>query len=63
MKIQITKTDEIVTLDGVECRRWAGVTEGGVECDIFVHRITVIAEQSAQFDAELIEMPIPSGRS
>lgn len=61
MNIQITKTDDLVTLDGVECRRWEGVTEGGVECDVFVHRIKVADEKSGEFEAELVEMPIPSG--
>lgn len=36
MKIRITPTPDITRLDGVECRRWAGRSDRGVECHVFV---------------------------
>jgi hypothetical protein len=39
MKLTITATEEIWLIDGVECRRWDGVDEQGLPCDVFVHRI------------------------
>ena len=56
MAIQITKTDQIVDLDGVACRLWHGVTAGGVPCEVFVHRVAVREDHdSAAFEAELSE--------
>ena len=60
MRIQIEPTDYFVSLDGVECRAWNGVTEGGVAVIVFVHRLMVHAggDQFA-LDVELAEMPAP----
>jgi hypothetical protein len=60
MKITIEATDQLVTVDGRECRRWKGMTERGVECDVFVPRVRVRSDADrSQFDAELKEMPQP----
>jgi hypothetical protein len=60
MKITIEATDQIVNIDGAECRRWKGVTEKGIECDVFVRRLRVLAlADCSQFDQELIELPEP----
>ena len=62
MQIQIEATADIVTIEGVECRRWKGTTESGVECEVFVHRIAVKnGDDSSQFDRELLEQ-VPPGR-
>ena len=60
MKITIESTDETPTLDGVECRLWRGVSEGGVACLVYVHRIAVREDQNpADFEAELFTRPNP----
>ncbi len=41
MELQITQTEEILLVDGVPCRRWRGVTPGGVPCDVLVHRVLI----------------------
>lgn len=59
MKISIEKTDELMTIDGVPVRRWKGLTERGVECDVLVHRLVVRDGQHEQFAAELEEREFP----
>jgi hypothetical protein len=60
MKITIEPTQQIVTVDGFECRRWAGVTDQGSRCDVFVRRIRVAnTEDQTAFERELLEMPQP----
>ena len=64
MKIHIESTDLITTLAGVQCRVWQGITEQGVPCKVFVHRVrpdTTEPMALSQFDAELQEMPSPRG--
>lgn len=57
MKITMESTDKITMLAGVPVRLWAGVSEGGVPCHVFVHRLAVHEdEQQAEFDRELEEM-------
>lgn len=57
MKITMKSTDKITMLAGVPARLWAGVSEGGVPCHVFVHRLAVHEdEQQAEFDRELEEM-------
>lgn len=61
MKIMIESTPQTTVLDGVPVRLWEGVTESGVACRVFVHRLAVHRdEDSAQFDAELQAMAPPS---
>jgi len=57
MKITMESTDKITMLAGVPARVWAGVTEGGVPCHVFVHQLAVYEdEKQAEFDRELAEM-------
>jgi len=61
MKLTITSTEKFITLDGVHCRVWEGVTEGGVPCFVFVHRIAVDTDRdTAQFERELMERLPPA---
>ena len=54
MKLTITATNQITHVNGAPCRVWEGVTERGVPCKVFVHRLAVRADlDSAEFDAEL----------
>lgn len=60
MKVTITATKEISHLDGVTCRVWDGVTEGGVPCKVFVHRLAVALDKDAfEFERELHEQMPP----
>ncbi len=60
MKIIIQSTDKLTTMDGVPVRVWNGVTERGVRCFVFVHRLAVAADQdTAAFEAELKEQKEP----
>lgn len=62
MKITIESTSNITDIDGVPVRHWQGVTEEGVECHVFVHRIAVKNDLDAgQFERELKEMDPPTG--
>ena len=62
MKISIEATDKLTRIDGVPVRLWEGITEGGVRCKVFVHRIAVhMAEDCLLFEQELVEqMPLGS---
>jgi len=60
VKLQIESTDEVLDVDGVKCRIWRGVSERGVQCFVFVHRLAVhIDEDSEQFDRELLDQLTP----
>lgn len=60
MKIMIESTDELTFMDSVPVRHWLGVTERGVRCHVFVHRIAVHEKDDAeQFDRELKEQLAP----
>lgn len=61
MKITITSTDLITTIDGVPVRYWEGVTDRGIPCKVFVHRIAVADDRDhAQFQQDLAEQ-LPPG--
>lgn len=62
MRITITATDKITTLDGIPCRIWEGVTDRGIQCHVFVHRLAVLNEgdRCDEFDRELKETYPPS---
>jgi hypothetical protein len=56
VKISIESTGDLTHLDGVPVRAWKGVTERGVPCVVFVHRVAVAAtENTDQFERELKE--------
>jgi len=62
MKIQIEATDQLTDIDGVPVRVWEGITENGVRCKVFVHRIAVNkAYDLGPFERELAEQ-MPPGR-
>lgn len=55
MKITIESTNQLVSMDGVPVRVWEGVTEDGIPCYVFVHRLCVREDQNTtQFENELI---------
>jgi hypothetical protein len=63
MQIMITSTDKLTTMDGVLVRCWEGVTQDGVDCFVFVHRLAVKTEADTErFEKELREQ-LPPGRS
>jgi hypothetical protein len=56
----ISSTEVLTTMDGVPVRVWEGVTEKGVKCHVFVHRLAVHKDEDAsQFEAELAEQLAP----
>ncbi len=60
MKITITSTDQITELGGVPVRVWDGVTESGIACKVFVHRLAVLnGADTTEFDRELHGMSVP----
>jgi len=50
MEIVIRRTEEIVTVDGLRCRLWQGVTTEGIRCVLYVHRVRVADEDAAAFE-------------
>lgn len=61
MQIAIEATNEMVIVNGRECRRWKGTTGGGVECDVFIAGIRVRADADcSEFEREMREMPYPT---
>ena len=51
MKIEITATEHLTDIDGVPVRLWDGVTENGIKCRVFVHRLAVhLADNADQFE-------------
>jgi hypothetical protein len=60
MRITIESTDFTTTIDGVEVRVWRGVTEGGIPCEVFVHRIRLDASgDCGEAEIHLIEKDVP----
>ena len=60
MKILMTATPLITTLDGIPVRVWEGVTERGVSCLVFVHRVALESgADREQFERELCEQTPP----
>lgn len=57
MKLLMESTDQIVTLDGVECRIWNALTETNVQCFVFVHRVAVRDTDDQSAVSELLECP------
>jgi len=61
VKITIEPTPQIITIEGHECRRWLGITDQGIRCDVFVRRLCVGRDQDCEaFERELREMPQPT---
>jgi hypothetical protein len=60
VRILIHPTADIVEVDGVECRRWAGKSFGGVPVDVYVRLIQVEDERDLpRFNRELAEQDPP----
>jgi len=60
MKITMEATEKITRLEGVPVRLWEGVTESGIKCQVFVHRIAVHLDQDpTEFERELKEQMPP----
>lgn len=60
MRIQIESTEQIMNFDGVLVRVWNGVTERGISCLVFIHRLAVHQEcDTDDFESELKEFPPP----
>lgn len=54
MQITIEPTPELTHVDGAPVRRWSGVTDTGVPCDVYVRLIRVHDGQpQTQFEALL----------
>jgi len=61
MKITITATGVMTTMDGVPVRVWRGTTADGVDCIVFVHRIAVAKDEDASsFERDLVEQLPPA---
>ena len=61
MKLQIEATEYVTEIDGVPVRLWEAVTESGVPCKVFVHRVAVCVDcDSTQFGRELSEQMPPA---
>lgn len=62
MKITIEATETLTEIDGVPVRLWQGVTDSGIFCKVFVHRIAVHKDaNTAELDAELKSVDAPRG--
>jgi len=60
MELAIESTRQIVSLDGVPCRVWEGVTASGVRCTVYVHRVKVHKDDDCtEFERELMEQDAP----
>lgn len=60
MKITMTATEILTEIDGVPVRLWEGITEQGVKCKVFVHRLALHKyEDETQFEKELREQMPP----
>ena len=60
MKITIEATNQLVIVEGRQCRRWHGVTEQGIECDVFIQAIRVRADADcSEFEHAMKEIPYP----
>jgi len=60
VRIVIESTDEVMELDGVPVRAWNGVTQAGIHCRVFIHRIAVPEGVDAgEFDRRLARRAAP----
>lgn len=62
MKITISNTTKIVTLDGVPARIWEGETESGIKIHCFITRIAINENEprKGEFENELQSQKPPS---
>lgn len=63
MRITMEPTAEILKLNGRDARRWRGTTDTGIQVDVYVPLIRVLASEDQEtFERELKKLPAPSGR-
>jgi hypothetical protein len=56
MNITMTSTDQLTYFNGVAVRVWRGMTERGIPCLVFTHRLVAATpEDLARFEAEVQE--------
>ena len=61
MKMLIESTGDLVSIDGVQTRRWVGVTENGERCEVFIHRVEINPfDYPAELERDLLEQKQPS---
>lgn len=61
MKAYVASTDRLTTVNGQRCRIWRAKSEGGVDFEMFVPLVRVLAEaDQAEFERELQETPQPA---
>lgn len=54
MKMTIESTDNFRHVKGAPARRWKGVTEGGVACDVWVRLIQIpVGSNLSEFERDL----------
>lgn len=60
MKITITPTDAVTTINGGPCRVWRGTTWDGVDCTVYVAAVAVRDDVDlSAFERRLREIPEP----
>jgi hypothetical protein len=60
VKLSIEMSDELVSVDGVQCRIWNGHADNGVPVRVYVHRVAVpLGEPMKAFDEELLSKKPP----
>lgn len=58
MKLTLTSTERMVTINNVPCRVWEGTTADGVRCVAFVRRIAVRGDARLdEFENTLTNVP------
>jgi hypothetical protein len=62
MKITIESTEATTIIDNVPVRLWEGITEDGIPCKVFIHRIAVAKEADATAFDQALEEQLPPGR-
>lgn len=60
MRLLIESTSVTTRIDNVPVRMWEGITESGVRCKVFVHRLVARDGEHAEFERELREQLEPA---
>ncbi len=61
MQLILSPTTKIVTVNGVPCRVWEGISNTGIECHAFMCRVMVDKDSdTSEFEKELKEQMPPS---
>lgn len=61
MKVTLTSTSKIVTINGVPARVWEGKTDNGIQCHAFITRIACDKDADAsEFEKDLTQHAPPS---